>query len=300
MLSGAISSGRSIQSIRSHDGATSSVSITVQRGDTFNGIAARHGISPDALHRANPQIADRNWIFSGQELALPSESQTQSETQVTVRYGDTFNGIAARHGISPDALHRANPQIADRNWIFPEQKITVPSNLQTLGEKQVNDTVNSVDTFHGDGTESRSLEEIKSSQDGSAGYLKIAHKYLGLHEIRDKVELTKFMDVDPEETAWCAAFVNAVLKEAGIKGTGNNVAKSFLQFGRLTNHPKIGDIVVFNSAGDPNSWKGHVGFYQGVDDKGRILVLGGNQGNKVSIAPYPANLVKGYRSIDNR
>jgi|GEM_PF-6758651 len=282
-------------------------SVIVQRGDTFNGIAARLGVSPKVLREANPEIKDPNWIFPGQEIKIPSGQKTAlpEDTQVTqniviVQRGDTFNGIAVRLGVSPKVLHEANPQIVDRNWIFPEQKITVPSNLQTLGEKQVNDTVNSGDTFHSDGIKSRPLEGINVRQDDPVAHLEVARKYLDLHEVRDKGKLEKFMGVNPEKTAWCAAFVNAVLKEAGIKGTGNNVAKSFLQFGHPTNHPKIGDIVVFNRADDPNGWQGHVGFYQGRDNNGNILVLGGNQDDKVSIAPYSANLVNGYRSIDNR
>jgi len=33
----------------------------------------------------------------------------------------------------------------------------------------------------------------------------------------------------------------------------------------------------------------------GQDDKGRLLVLGGNQGNAVSIAPFDRSRVSGYR-----
>jgi len=154
---------------------------------------------------------------------------------------------------------------------------------------------------HGGGIESRPLEEIKSRPDGTADYMDVAKSFIGQHEVRDGAALSAFikraggLSIDPRVTPWCAAFVNAVLGAAGVKGTGKLNARSFLNFGQATSQPKIGDIVVL-SRGDPNGWQGHVGFFQGYDDKGNVLVLGGNQGDKVSIAPYKADRVLGYRS----
>lgn len=53
--------------------------------------------------------------------------------------------------------------------------------------------------------------------------------------------------------------------------------------------------MVVLSRGDPNGWQGHVGFYAGKAANGNILVLGGNQGNKVSVQEYPTARVLGYR-----
>ena len=39
---------------------------------------------------------------------------------------------------------------------------------------------------------------------------------------------------------------------------------------------------------------GHVGFVVGEDDKGNILLLGGNQGNRVSIASFPKTRITAY------
>jgi len=109
-------------------------SVTVQRGDTFNGIAARLGVSPKVLHEANPKIKDPNWIFPGQEIKIPSGQKTAlpEDTQVTqnsvvVQRGDTFNGIAARLGVSPKVLHEANPKIININRIFLGQEINIPT-----------------------------------------------------------------------------------------------------------------------------------------------------------------------------
>jgi uncharacterized protein (TIGR02594 family) len=98
------------------------------------------------------------------------------------------------------------------------------------------------------------------------------------------------INVDPEKTAWCAAFVNAVLATNGLKGTGSLAAKSFLNFGAATNSPQKGDIVVLDRKGG-----GHVGFFEGFDDKGGVKVLGGNTGNKVAEATFARSSVLGFR-----
>jgi hypothetical protein len=49
------------------------------------------------------------------------------------------------------------------------------------------------------------------------------------------------------------------------------------------------------SRGDANGPYGHVGFFKGYDDQGNVLVLGGNQGDAVSISPYPRESLLGFR-----
>jgi len=145
-----------------------------------------------------------------------------------------------------------------------------------------------------------SLVDMKPDERGTFDYMKVAQKFLGSHEVRDGAALSEFIkrssgiSIDPKTTAWCAAFVNAVLGASGLQGTGKLNARSFLQFGTPTSQPQVGDIVVL-SRGDPKGWQGHVGFFQGYDDNGNVLVLGGNQGNKVSVAPYKAEKVLGFR-----
>jgi uncharacterized protein (TIGR02594 family) len=130
--------------------------------------------------------------------------------------------------------------------------------------------------------------------------MEVAKSFLGASETRDTEVLSGFFSkaggqkLSPAETAWCAAFVNAALGASGQKGTGTLLARDFLKFGTATNKPQQGDIVVLSRGN--SSWQGHVGFYAGRDANGNILVLGGNQGDKVSIAPYAANRVLGFRS----
>ncbi len=101
--------------------------------------------------------------------------------------------------------------------------------------------------------------------------------------------------VDDDETAWCAAFANFILKVAGYEGSGKLNARSFLDVGHQTKTPAIGDVVVFWRE-KPSSWKGHVAFFIRETDK-HIYVLGGNQKNKVCIQAYPKSKLLEYRRV---
>lgn len=102
---------------------------------------------------------------------------------------------------------------------------------------------------------------------------------------------TKFKD----ETAWCSAFANWVAKQAGYEYTNKLTARSWLTVGQSTEKPQTGDVVVLWRE-SPNSWKGHVGFLV-KQSKRYVYLLGGNQGNSVSIKAYPKNRVLDYRKL---
>lgn len=101
--------------------------------------------------------------------------------------------------------------------------------------------------------------------------------------------------VKDDETAWCAAFANWVLKQCNITGTGKLNARSFLNVGQVVTTPEVGDIVIFWRV-SPTGWEGHVGFYI-TERNGLIYTLGGNQSNKVCIAGYSKNQLLGYRRV---
>jgi len=102
--------------------------------------------------------------------------------------------------------------------------------------------------------------------------------------------------VKEDETAWCAAFVGAMLHRAGLKGTGLLTARSYLDWGIPVElkDAKEGDIVILKR-GD-STWQGHVGFFVKYDGS-LITVLGGNQGNAVNRRPYGAGRLLGIRRI---
>lgn len=127
----------------------------------------------------------------------------------------------------------------------------------------------------------------------------IAANAIGLNEGDKKAALTDYLttggaNLDPATLAWCAAFVNSTLKQAGMEGTGSNMARSFLDWGQPVDQPQRGDIAVF-SRGDPNGPFGHVGFFEGYNPDGTIRVLGGNQGDAVSVASYSPDQLLGFR-----
>ena len=101
-------------------------------------------------------------------------------------------------------------------------------------------------------------------------------------------------------------YVNSVLGECGIKGTHSAGAQSFLKFGNevTKENTQAGDIVVLKRFKDGKvvPGGGHVGFVVGrhYDEKTHqymVTVLGGNQGNSVSVQDYPEKNVLGYRRL---
>ncbi len=126
-----------------------------------------------------------------------------------------------------------------------------------------------------------------------------AHKYVGTKEIPGEQHEPKILRwfkaikapwFTADEVPWCAAFVGGCLEAVGIKSTRSATAKSYLAWGLPLSAPAYGCIVVFTRDGG-----GHVGFVVGQDAKGRLMVLGGNQGDAVSISPFAPARVVGYR-----
>lgn len=133
-------------------------------------------------------------------------------------------------------------------------------------------------------------------------WIDTAKKYLGTSEIKGAKHNPKILQwwaairapFTDDETPWCAAFVGGVLEEAGYKSTRSAAARSYQNWGKKLPIPCYGAIVVF-WRGSPTSATGHVGFVIGRDKAGNIMVLGGNQGDKVTIAAFPRSRVVGYR-----
>lgn len=127
----------------------------------------------------------------------------------------------------------------------------------------------------------------------------LASSMLGKHEATDSAAISDYLatggaNLDPVTRAWCAAYVNSTLEQSGISGTGKMNARSFMDWGQPVDTPQKGDVAVF-SRGDPKGWQGHVGFFDSLNPDGTINVLGGNQGDRVSVSPYSADRLLGYR-----
>ncbi|MHB0925088.1 MAG: TIGR02594 family protein [Gallionellaceae bacterium] len=130
-------------------------------------------------------------------------------------------------------------------------------------------------------------------------WLAEAQKHIGTREIPGEKNEPKILQwwkairrggIKSDAVPWCAAFVGGCLEAVGIVSSRYESAKSYLAWGQPLSAPVHGCIVVFERTGG-----GHVGFVVGEEPTGRLMVLGGNQRDMVSIAPFDRARVAGYR-----
>jgi uncharacterized protein (TIGR02594 family) len=136
--------------------------------------------------------------------------------------------------------------------------------------------------------------------------LEAAGAYLGLEEwpgaASNPAVDEMFDDVGhgwaDDSTPWCAAYVGSVLASLGLPHTGDLAARSYENYGAAVSiqNAQPGDIVVF-WRGSPSSWQGHVAFLVRFEGD-KVIVRGGNQGNKVSDAAYPIDRIVAIRRAD--
>jgi uncharacterized protein (TIGR02594 family) len=130
-------------------------------------------------------------------------------------------------------------------------------------------------------------------------WLAYARKFLDLREIpgsqHNPVILDWLMKLRAwwrdDETPWCGVYVAHCMATFGIPLPQYWMrARDWLNWGTKLEFPTIGCVVVFS-----RDKGGHVGFVVGRSIDGHLMVLGGNQGNRVSIAPIDNSRVLGYR-----
>lgn len=96
--------------------------------------------------------------------------------------------------------------------------------------------------------------------------------------------------ITSDSVPWCAAFVGAMLERVGIQSTRFEGARSYSSFGKSLDKPAYGCIAVFS-----RGVGGHVGFVIGEDTSGKLIVLGGNQSDKVKVSAFAKSRVVAYR-----
>ena len=102
----------------------STVTYTVQPGDTLSGIAAAYNTTYQHLADING-IANPNLIFPGQVLTISGGgASAPQQTVYTVQPGDTLSGIAAAYGTTYQRLAAVNG-ISNPNLIYPGQQIVI-------------------------------------------------------------------------------------------------------------------------------------------------------------------------------
>lgn len=133
---------------------------------------------------------------------------------------------------------------------------------------------------------------------------KLAKRFLGLSEVAGAAHnphiLTMLQLDNPgiqgDETPWCSAFVNYICWLLNIPRSQSLAARSWLMVGQSVTLAEAQadpeNCIVVLKRGTPHGPEvtsgapGHVGFFDRVVGD-RIVILGGNQGNKVSMARYP-------------
>ncbi len=97
-----------------------------------------------------------------------------------------------------------------------------------------------------------------------------------------------------DEVAWCSSAMNLWVLEAGYEPTRSAAARSWATWahGVTLDDPMYGCIAVY-TRGDPSGWSGHVGIWLGRRGPNDVL-LGGNQSDAVTIAPYDASRILAY------
>ena len=125
-----------------------------------------------------------------------------------------------------------------------------------------------------------------------------ARRYIGMAEIPGKqhnptiqnwLRTLKAWWAD-DETPWCGTFVAHCCRTANRDIPKDWFrALAWAEAGERLTAPAYGCIAVFSRTGG-----GHVGFVVGRDRAGNLMILGGNQGNKVSIAKFSKDRVVAY------
>lgn len=143
--------------------------------------------------------------------------------------------------------------------------------------------------------------------------LTVAQQFLGLREGKgtiDNAMVVGMLQLDSgwvahDDVPWCSAFVNFVCFCLGLPRSRSLAARSWLIVGRAVpeEHAQPGfDVVVLKrGAGvqpgpDVLQAPGHVGFFAGLDAT-TVSLLGGNQGDTVSLAHFPRTDILSIRRL---
>jgi uncharacterized protein (TIGR02594 family) len=97
----------------------------------------------------------------------------------------------------------------------------------------------------------------------------------------------------PDETDWCAAFVNWCIEKVGKPSMNSALVNPWRSWGKASSPPKRGSVVTFLW---DDGWA-HVSFYLG-DIGNYIACLGGNQSDAAWISVYHKKYVTSYRIME--
>ncbi|MGQ8774290.1 TIGR02594 family protein [Serratia sp. NA_112.1] len=289
------------------------IEYIVMSGDSLSKIADRYKTSADNIAKNN-NIKDVSKIFPGQRLAIYGVNPRSSLIYL-VAPGDTLAKIAERNGMTVDEIARQN-KISDPNKIYPGQSISISKNdrntaTQSGTTKATSGASNPADKqpqkTSAANTNKKELESVGGKNSGNPIALLPHHQReapwmaVAFEEGENRWKWGKVKEGDGginyhkktginmasmvgNSNPWCASFINYCLKESGYPVSGSASSQSFSKnknFVKISK-PIYGAIVVLRKKG---SWTGHVAFIYCQFKDGEIGVLGGNQGDSVTINP---------------
>tara|TARA_Y100000401_G_scaffold115874_2_gene120399 strand:+ start:4623 stop:5084 length:462 start_codon:yes stop_codon:yes gene_type:complete len=144
------------------------------------------------------------------------------------------------------------------------------------------------------------------------GALDCAMQYLGIKEVpghKSNPAILAMLQMDmkwpkDDATPWCSAFANWVAFNMGLERSKSLRARSWLLVGKEESleGANANCVVIFKRGRgrqpgpDVIKAPGHVAFFSHLQDD-KVWVVGGNQGDKVSIKAYPLTQVLGVRRL---
>jgi len=112
-----------------------------------------------------------------------------------------------------------------------------------------------------------------------------------IQEYLNSTDLAQKYPSLPDETDWCAAFVNWCIEKVGLPSTNSALVNPWTKWGNGSD-PKRGAVTTFLW---DDGWA-HVSFYLG-EIGNYVVCLGGNQSDAVWISVYHKKYVTSYRTM---
>lgn len=144
----------------------------------------------------------------------------------------------------------------------------------------------------------------------------LAQRWVGVEEVEGQASSVHVMAMlhldakwpEGDHVPWCSAFANYVAWILRLPRSKSLAARSWLKVGRpiqLREAQPENDVVILKRGGKGQPGPevldapGHVGFFAGLEGErgSRVLILGGNQSDAVSVASFPVADVIGVRRL---
>ena len=141
----------------------------------------------------------------------------------------------------------------------------------------------------------------------------IAQRFIGTTEVKGAASNPQVLAMlrldakwpEGDEVPWCSGFINYVAWLLRLPRSKSLRARSWLEVGKPVSiyDARVGfDVVVLKRGGGDQPGPevieapGHVGLFAGLEN-GSIIVLGGNQGDSVSVSYFPIGRLLGVRRL---